>query len=454
MKQRVVSLKKSVNMYNKILALICSIVLVACSQSDTNKIEIKIVDDKIKLVDKNEHLVNLQLKIGEQINYTCSAMTDDELSIVETLKSNKNFHNDIALLFAQNNSEVTLNLKVSETIDTTFTYHWDIEDVLTYSTNVLQGRCAKLTGMYDAANIQEDIIRWLYRNNYKNVGDETINKMRLYLQELNRTDYKEYITKEEIPIIKSFQGINYKISSNLTADNYYLFACRSEKEIEEFVEEMITLKFEGAIHSLSQSLSCYRSPSTSGTICIFLIGINNDWSYKTLPIGLICIDDVKPEVISNNIKPEFVELLTSQKNSISKEGIVLDKNKIKVKASSELPSYTGYAYLDTREWSGNGISCNVNFVVNFGGDVKSITLIREGNLAKWLSKGKKIIDLRAETSPYIFAYELHLEDGDNYVPIILTDLRGNEIKYQFNVGCQSEPNNSPQINIDNNVNVY
>ena len=67
---------------------------------------------------------------------------------------------------------------------------------------------------------------------------------------------------------------------------------------------------------------------------------------------------------------------------------------------------------------------------------------------------KKIIDLRAETSPCIFAYELHLEDGDNYVPIILTDLRGNEIKYQFNVVCQSKPNNSPQINIDNNVNVY
>ena len=87
-------------MYNKILALFCSIVLVACSQSGTNKIEIKIVDDKIKLVDKNEHLVNLQLRIGEQIIYTCSAMTDDELSIVETLKSNKNFHNDIALLFA------------------------------------------------------------------------------------------------------------------------------------------------------------------------------------------------------------------------------------------------------------------------------------------------------------------------------------------------------------------
>lgn len=454
-------------MYNKIFAIICSFILVACSQSgsqrttsntnasdNSKKLEVKIVDDKIKLIDDNKRLVNLQLKIGEQINYTYSVMTDNELSILKALKSNKEFYNDIALHFAQNNSEAKLNLKVSETIDTIFTFHWDVEDVSMYSSNVLQGKCAKLAGVYDAVNIEEDIIRWLYRNNRKNIGEEALNKMRLYLQELNRTDYKEYVTKEEIPVLKSFQGVNYKISSDLVADYYYLFACRSEKEIEEFVEEMVTIKFEGAVHSLKQTLSCYRGPSTSGTLCVFLIGINNDWSYKISPVGLVCIDDVKPEIISNNIRPEFAHLLVPKVDNISKEDIVLDKNKIKVKIPSELPTFTGFAILDTKEWSGNGISCNVNFVVNFGGDVKNITLIREGNLAKWLSKGKKVIDLQAETPPYIFTYELHLEDGDNYVPIILTDLRGNETKYKFNVGCQSKPKDNPQINIDNNVNVY
>lgn len=446
-------------MDNKIFAIICIFILVACSQSgsqrttsntnasdNSKKFEVKIVDDKIKLIDDNKRLVNLQLKIGEQINYTYSVMTDNELSILKALKSNKEFYNDIALHFAQNNSEAKLNLKVSEIIDTIFTFHWDVENVSMYSSNVLQGKCAKLAGVYDAVNIEEDIIRWLYRNNRKNVGDETINKMRLYLQELNRTDYKEYITKEEIPVLKSFQSINYKISSDLVADYYYLFACRSEKEIEEFVEEMVTIKFEGAVHSLKQTLSCYRSPSTSGTICLFLIGINKDWSYKTIPVGLVCIDDVKPS-------DTFI-IRTSSDDNFSKEDIVLDKNKIKVIMPSKLPSFTGFAILDTKEWSGNGISCNVNFVVNFGGDVKNITLIREGNLAKWLSKGKKVIDLQAETPPYIFTYELHLEDGDNYVPIILTDLRGNETKYKFNVGCQSKPKDNPQINIDNNVNVY
>lgn len=457
-------------MYNKIFAIICSIVLIACSQSGANKIEIKIADDKIKLIDKNKHLENLQLKIGEQINYTYSAMTDDEFSILEVLKSNKSFYYDIALLFAQNNSEVTFNLKVSEVVDTTFTYHWDVEDVLTSSTNVIQGKCAKLIDVYDAVNVEEDIIRWLFRNNYKNIGSETINKMRLYLQELNRTDYKEYVTKEEIPVLKSFQSINYKISSDFVADNYYLFACRSEKEIEEFVEEMVSLKFKGAVRSLKQSLGCYRSPSTSGTVCVFLIGINNDWSYKISPVGLVCIDDVKPIILSEN---------DSSENIFSEEDIVLGKNKIKVKMPKELPIFRGWAFLDTRNWSGNNISCNVNFVVYFGGDVKNISLIRDGNLAKWLGKGKKVIDLQAGigypdtfssiveglegqesvslpevAGTSIFTYELHLEEGDNYVPIILTDLRGNETKYKFNVRCKSESNDNSQINIENSVNVY
>lgn len=430
-------------MYNKVLAIICSIVLVACD--NTQGLIINILDDEIKLVDENKRMVNLQLRVGEQINCTYPVMTNDEFSILEALKSNKEFYNDIALLFAQNNSEAKLNLKVPGAIDTTFIFHWDVGDVSIHSSNVIQGKCAKLVGGYDTGDIQENIIRWLYRNNCKNVGDETVNKMRLYLQELNRTDYKEYITNEEIPVLKSFQGINYKISSDVVADNYYLLACGSEEEIEKFVEDMVAKRFEGAVHSLEQTLSCYCSPDTSGTICVFLVGINNDWNYKISPIGLVCIDNVKP---SNTFIPG-IDLREKYH-----ESIVLDKNKIKVKMPSELPSFEGYAILDTRDWGGNGISCNVNFEVIFSGDVKSITLIREGHLAEWLGKGKKVVDLQAETSPYLFTYELHLEDGDNYVPIILTDIRGNETKFKFNVACESKPINSPQINIDNNVNVY
>ena len=64
-----------------------------------------------------------------------------------------------------------------------------------------------------------------------------------------------------------------------------------------------------------------------------------------------------------------------------------------------------------------------------------------------------MLDLQGKTSPHIFTYELHLEDGDNYVPVTITDLRGNKTEYKFNVACTMTRSNNPEINIDNNVDV-
>lgn len=433
-------------MYNKLFQIIlgiCTLGLVACAQSSTNgstQTNVTITDDSITIFNDSKPSFNLQIKVGNEVSFTKDVKTNQKNSLLSLLKTNKDSYNDIALLLAKNNGEVSLNLSISEVLDTTINYHLDIKDASQYSTKVLQGNCANLSGNFDAANVEGDIIKWLYRKNQKNVGDDVINNMRMYLQELNRTNFKEYITKEAIPVVTSFQGISYKVASDLVADNYYLFACKTEKELEDFVEEIVSIKFDGAVHSLSQPISCYRGASTSGTICIFLVGIDNDWNYRIAPVGLVCIDNIKPSQMPSN-------------NSGSSD-IVFNKNKVKINMPKNVPSITGYASLGTRNWGGNGVSCNVNFIVSFGGDVKTLTLVREGHLAKWLSKGTKVIDLQAETSPYIFTYELHLEDGDNYIPVIITDSRGNTTKFKYNVPAEFTRNNAPQINIDNNVNVF
>ena len=431
-------------MYNKIFQIIfgiCAFGLVACNQTRTNRNQtsVSITDDNITISDEYKPSFSIQIKVGEGISYTKDVKANQKTSILSLLKANKEFYNDIALLLAKNNGDLTLNLSIPEVLDTTITYHLDTKDALQYSTKVLQGNCANLFGNFDAANVEGDIIKWLYRKKQKNVGDEVINNMRLYLQELNRTSFKEYIAKDAIPVLTSFKGISYKISSDLVADNYYLFACKTEKEIEDFVEEMVSIKFDGAVHSLNQPISCYRSASTSGTICIFLIGINNDWNYNVVPVGLVCIDNIKPSQ------------MPSDKSGSS--DITLTKNKVKVKLPSVVPSIMGFASLGTKDWGGNGLSCNVNFIVSFGGDVKTLTLVREGILAKWLDTETKVIDLEAKTSPYIFTYELHLEEGDNYVPVIITDLRGNKTEFKFNVPAHFTRSNTPNINIDNNVDV-
>ena len=95
----------------------------------------------------------------------------------------------------------------------------------------------------------------------------------------------------------------------------------------------------------------------------------------------------------------------------------------------------------------------MNFSVAFSGDIKSLTIERSGNLAKWVGKDTFVLDLQGKSSPHIFTYELHLEDGDNYVPITITDLRGNKTEFKFNVACTMTRSNSQDINVDNNVNV-
>lgn len=439
--------------YSIILGLVCTMCLFSCDQTSNQTASkrattVSISDESITISDNNKDALDLQIKVGEQITYTKEVKANQETSLLSLLKTNSELNNDIALLLAQNDGNVGVNLSLPNVFDTTIVFHLDMNDVPEYSTKVLSGKCASLTGVFDAENIESDIIKWLYRKNLKNVGEETINNMRLYLKELNSSDYKQYVTSEEIPIITSFNGINYKLSSDLVADNYYLFACKFEKDLEDFVEEKVSLKFEGAVHSLSQPISCNRFAESSGTSCIFLVGINNDWNYSVAPVGLISIDDIKPAQLGGARRVSEGDL-----SRFDNADLLFQRNKIIIRMPNQVPCVTGFANLLTREWSGNGISCNVNFEVIFSGDIKSITLLREDHLAKWLGKGKKEIDLQDKTSPYLFSYELHLEDGDNYVPVIVTDLRGNKMEFQYNVGCESKPNNTPQINIDNNVNV-
>lgn len=442
------------------ICFICIVCFVSCDQSSSqeNKIVKKRIgfdfkEGNITISDEQSLNYKLQIEADSGIRYSTTVCANQVTPIRNIFQEYNETLYDIAFKLAQNNGCINLNIRVDDLLDTTVIYNMPITNTPQYSTNVLQGTCAKLSSSFDAQNIDGDIIKWLFRKNLKNVDDETICNMRAYLQELNFSGFKEYVTQESIPVITSFQGINYNISSDLVADNYYLFACKSETEIEEFVEEMVSIKFDGAIHTLSQRMPCYRAENGSGNMCIFLIGINNDWNYRIVPIGLVCIDNIKPFADrADYLKKTYGVDYESNKSDCSK--IIISKEHLKVRFPDNIPTVQGYAFLDTKDWHGNQLSCNVIFEVEFGGDIKSLTLVREGNFSKWIGKGKKVIDLQNEISPYIFTYELHLEIGDNYLPVILTDLSGNITEFKFNIETQDSNNDSPQINIDNKVNVF
>jgi hypothetical protein len=126
------------------------------------------------------------------------------------------------------------------------------------------------------------------------------------------------------------------------------------------------------------------------------------------------------------------------------------------------PEIAGYARVISTNYGGNGISCNVSFSIEFGGDAKTVTIVREfeDEFAKrfktysdYPRPEKKIINLSGKKSPYEFTYKIHLEEGDNLIPIIVTDNLGNTNHYQVNVPSHFSRDNSPDVNIDNNIDI-
>ena len=453
-------------MYNKpisiIISIFCALCLASCDQTNSSQntqqnhkkgTSVYLTDEDITISNNNKQSTDthdIQIRIGDSIDYKIGVFNNNKTTIHDLLLSHGGFN--IAFLLAQNNGNIQVNLSVQDVIDTTITYHLDITDIQEYATKVQSGICAQLVGICDAENMESQIIKYLYKMGKRNVSDEFKNKILLYMQALNKTDdYSQYVTVQEIPVVTSFKGINYRISSDLVADNYYLFACESEKELDEFVEEMVTLKFEGAVHSLAQPISCYRSPDSSGTICILLVGINNDWTYQIAPVGLICIDNSAPKINYSVNTNNMLAYEYSFDPVMNHHDLLFTKNKIIVRMPENAPVIEGVVYLSTTGFSGYS---NVNFQLYHRGDVKSITLVRENNLARWVGRGKKVIDLQDVSNPYLFSYELNLDFGVNYLPVIVTDLRGNTTEYKHIIPCEPKPDNNPQINIENNINVH
>lgn len=57
-------------------------------------------------------------------------------------------------------------------------------------------------------------------------------------------------------------------------------------------------------------------------------------------------------------------------------------------------------------------------------------------------------------NPYIFTYKLHLENGDNIIPLTVEDYHGNKRNGQIVIRAEFVRNGASDINIDNNIDIY
>lgn len=410
--------------------------------STKQKDEFKILlnNDSLYISSNSSKDYNLSMTVFDNKLISKSFLSSMEIDVLQIIKKEIEDKNGLSLYATKHNNSLPIRLKIQSIIDTTILFQ--IKPTKTAKLNgSIRGTCSKLISSELDENVTKNTKRWLYRNK-EPLPDSLVNNMVDVLHELKRADSEEYITTSAIPVLRSFNN-KYSVSSNMNADYYILFACASQIELDDFIEEVVANNFSQAKSSPDKITTCHKNETISGFNCIMLIGINKDWTYQIQPMGVVSIDNIPPkrqlDFSLNNNKTEGEQLIF--------------RNKIKVTLPENKPKIEGFTNLTTNDWGGNGVSCQVNFSLSFGGDVKSLTLVRSGNLAKWLSNNKKYINLLTEKSPYLFTYELHLDDGDNYIPIIVTDKRGNKTEYKMNIPASFTRHN-PDVEINNNIDIY
>ena len=403
------------------------------SGSKETNAKILFSDDSFIIDSDKTNSFNIVVSLNNKVSYNKTVKGQQKISYIDLLKEPKDKYNDIAYLLATNNGHLQLGIKVPSLTDTIVDFWHGISEIGTINASLLLGNCAPLYGSFTQDNVEGDIIKWLYRNHYNNVGDSTINNIRLYLQDLNRSSYKEYVTNHTIPVVSSFKGIDFSISSDMDADYYYLFACQEEKDIESFVEDIISLKFEGANKSINQPFSCYRLPSTNGLACIMLIGIDSNWTYQISPVGVVSIDNVSP-VFGRSNQKDF------------KDELLFQSHQIKIHPNTKVPDIEGSVNISWGSFQGRGNYLNVPYTIQWNGDIKEVRI----HTSK--SKAYETISLENQTSPVHVSLSTLLNNtGDNYIKVDAIDYIGNSTTSDINIATQEIKDDKPSINLNNNI---
>lgn len=387
---------------------------------------------------------NYVLKINDYEIGTGTINEKINFDILKQLKSKADdIKKDIAMLAAKSSNDVKISLSLKDVLDTTFTYH--LSPSVTMLDDIVQflGVGAKVVSKSASRNVDEELKRWLYHK-HEVVTDSLFGALRanyLYLSESNSNDY---VTKGELPVLHSIAGNKYNVTSSLKADYYAVVACNNQGFIDKFVENAVVADYKN-LSSTKSSLSCVAQTIDSGYLCLFLLGINKDYSYHQIPFALVALDNSAP---SEQLYTEEKTSSLSFKNGLN---III----------SNAPSIYGSGMVSVLNWAGNGLECNVTFNLFFRDDCKSITIQRRGELCYreyggtyYLRQEDKTFYAKDYNGSHLFTWKMHFDDGDNEIPVIVEDYHGNRASYKVVVRARFERSNAPQIDIDNNIDIY
>lgn len=427
-------MKKLINL--SISCLACILVMSGCNGNvaKSPKVAAK-VDGSVLVIDADSTQThNVNISVGQLASFSTSIRGGEEFNLMDSLKLKKSSHYELAYTLAQNGGLMDAHISIPSKLDTTLQCQFKYREILEHKGEITSGKFAKIVNTFDSEHIDSDLRRWVYKNKKVNIGDTLFNAMRLYLRELNISTNTEFTVSGDIPAMKSsnLKGNTYKVSSDMQADHYFLFAGDSDEDIDFFIEEMIANNMAYAQKDLSNLLHCYIRNGEWGAQCIFLIGINDNWTTQVVPLGVISIDDVAPEY--GMLAKLYDE--SYSKYNFDKRGFSVNVSphpQVSGKWSASFGSFQG--------WSPH----NVPWTFTWSGDVSKIVVHRSKSLTETIS-------LKGKTSPYHITISTYLPNtGDNYVKLEAYDSLGNKSETDINIALERVKDDTPHIDIDNNI---
>ena len=428
----------------------------------------QIIGDSLIIISNNDKSISVTMEVAGN-TITKTIQKPYKVNILNGIKSIPDNKYEIALLATKNNNTIPLRILISGYLDTTINY--SLKPIsYTQPKTTIKGKCAPLILKSSDNNLITDTKRWLFKKKEPLADPMVINMINI-LRALDTNVFEDYITNTTIPVVNTLSEERYTISSDMVASHYALFAFTSQEEIDKFVEDVVSNNFISSTSSLNTPLLCQSNGN--GCKCIALIGINNDWSYDVIPLGLIVIDDIAPttrtiDYSSNTnmeilqgynpysysaLEEDFNKKFTKDDSNVSTDKVItIDKNRrIHI---NNIPTIDGDVKIKAANMDGNGLKCSITFIITHSGDAKSVTIIREyapGEYSTWSSYPKperKTILLKDKESKFKIVYDYHLTDGDNLIPMIVEDYHGNKKQVEINVPVSFEYRGGNDINID------
>ena len=162
----------------------------------------------ITCLDKEAHTLRIILNNDTIQNTSFHDLWKSD--IVDVLRKYKSYP-DLALLATSSIGEpsIPLRIEVDENIDTLVSI--TIEPLSQKKVNSsIVGPCAKLVLSSNNPNSLVELKKWLFRR-HENIDEYRISKMLGIINRLKQKVENEYITNDEIPVMRNFSGKNIKL---------------------------------------------------------------------------------------------------------------------------------------------------------------------------------------------------------------------------------------------------